>query len=88
VTTADARRVASLEDLTEATGGEMIHVTSSSELRSSFQRILQEFRSRYVLAFRPSGVSLGGLHRLDVRVKRRGLNVTARPGYIGVEPGR
>ena len=88
VTTTDARQVAPLEDLTEATGGEMIRVTSSTDLRSGFQRILQEFRSRYVLAFRPSGVSLSGLHRLDVRVKRRGLSVKARTGYIGVEPGR
>ncbi len=86
VTSADARRVAALEDLTDATGGDMLRVGSSSDLRAAFQKILQEFRSRYILAYTPTGVPAGGFHRLDVRVGRRGLTVKARPGYIGEEP--
>jgi Ca-activated chloride channel homolog len=88
VTAADARRNAPLEDLTEATGGHMLRVASSADLRGAFQRILQDFRSRYILTYAPNGVPSGGFHRLDVRVKRRGLNVKARPGYIGVGPAR
>jgi len=88
VTAADARGLSSLEDLTNATGGHMLRVASSAELRGAFQKILQDFRSRYILVYTPTGVPLGGFHRLDVRVTRRGLTVKARPGYIGVEPKR
>jgi VWFA-related protein len=88
VTSADARRTSSLEDLTDTTGGDMLRVASSADLRGAFQKILHDFRSRYILTYAPTGVPLGGFHRLDVRVKRRGLTVKARPGYIGVEPTR
>ena len=88
VTAADGRRHSSLKDLADATGGHMLQVTSSADLRPAFQKILQDFRSRYILAYSPQGVSLDGFHRLDVRVKRRGLTVKARPGYIGVGQAR
>jgi VWFA-related protein len=84
--TAEARRRAALQDVTEATGGQVLRIASSGDLRDTFQRILKDFRSRYVLAYTPRGVPAGGLHRLDVRVKRRGLTVKARTGYIGVGP--
>jgi VWFA-related protein len=85
VTTAGAARVPSLDDLTNVTGGDMLRVTSSADLRGAFQKILQEFRSRYVLAFTPAGVTVGGFHRLEVKVRRSGADVKARPGYIGME---
>ena len=88
VTSADARQVSSLDELADATGGAMLRVASSTDLRGAFQKILQEFRSRYILSYTPTGVPLGGFHRLDVRVKRRGLTVRARPGYVGVETRR
>jgi VWFA-related protein len=74
--------VAPLESVAEVTGGEVL-VESSDDLRDAFRRIVKDFRSRYILAYTPDGVDAGGFHRLDVRVKRRGLNVKARPGYIG-----
>lgn len=77
-----------LGDLADATGGQTIRVASGAELASAFRRILSDFRSRYVLAFTPNGVDPGGLHRLDVRVKRPGLSVKARQSYIGIGPGR
>jgi VWFA-related protein len=88
VTAAQSRRRSPLKDLTDATGGHMLEVTSSGDLRGAFQKILQDFRSRYILAYSPKGVSTEGFHRLDVRVKRRGLTVKARPGYIGVAPAK
>ena len=88
VTAAEARRRSPLKDLTDATGGHMLQVASSGDLRGAFQKILQDFRSRYILAYSPQGVPTDGFHRLDVRVKRRGLTVKARPGYIGVGPAR
>jgi VWFA-related protein len=88
VTAADARRSEALDDLTDATGGQVLQVKSSADLRGAFQRILKDFRSRYILTYSPDGVPTSGFHRLDVRVKRRGLNVKARQGYIGVGPAK
>jgi len=88
VTAAEARRHSPLKDLTDATGGQLLQITSSADLRGAFQKILRDFRSRYILTYTPRGVPTGGFHRLDVRVKRSGLTVKARPGYIGVGPAR
>jgi VWFA-related protein len=85
VASADARRTSDLEQLAHATGGDVLRVTTDGGLRGAFESILRDFRSRYVLAYTPAGVPPGGFHKLDVRVKRRGLKVTARPGYVGAD---
>jgi len=85
VASADVGRVSALEALTTTTGGSTLRISSTGGLRDSLKGILQEFRSRYILVYSPDGVSPGGFHRLDVRVKRRGVIVKARPGYIGAE---
>jgi VWFA-related protein len=87
VTGAGGRLSASLTDLAGATGGQVLNVKSSAELSATFERILREFRSRYILTYSPTGVRAGGFHAIDIRMKRRGLAVKARPGYVGLEPG-
>jgi VWFA-related protein len=87
VTSADAKRSDALKALVDATGGQSMPVKSSDELRGAFQRILAEFRSRYVLAYTPEGVTPGGFHRIDVTVPHRRVTVKARPGYAGAEGG-
>lgn len=88
VTSTNARRSQALEAITEVTGGDVLRVASNRELRTAFQKILQDFRSRYILSYTPTGVAPGGVHRIDVRVGRRGLTVKARPGYIGLPSSR
>ena len=88
VTAAEARRRSPLKELADATGGHMLTVAAKGDLRGAFQKILQDFRSRYILSYSPQGVPIDGFHRLDVRVKKRGLTVKARPGYVGVGPVR
>jgi VWFA-related protein len=88
VTARDAPRSAPLTQLAESTGGQVMRVSSSSDLRPAFHRILDEFRSRYVLAYSPQGVAPGGFHRLDITVPKRRVVVKARAGYIGVEASR
>jgi VWFA-related protein len=83
-----ARRWAALKDLADATGGQAIDVESSKDLAGEFRKILQDFRSRYILTFVPAGVSDEGFHRLDVHVRRGGMTVKTRPGYIGKGAGR
>jgi len=82
VASSDARHWAPLKALADATGGRMIEIESSAQIAAEFQKILKDFRSRYVLTFVPNGVATGGYHRLEVRVRRPGMKVTARPGYF------
>jgi VWFA-related protein len=88
VTSADAKRSDALKQLADATGGQVLPVKSSDELRPAFQRILSEFRSRYVLAYTPEGVTPGGYHRIEVTVPHRRVSVKARPGYAGAETAK
>ena len=77
----DAQESRFLEDLSELTGGRVVEIGSTTDLRRTFLAILDEFRQRYLLSYSPRGVSKQGWHRLQVRVKGRRANVTARAGY-------
>jgi VWFA-related protein len=50
-------------------------------LTATFQRLLEEFGSSYVLLFTPTNVDRTGVHTLDVRVKRADVDVRARRSY-------
>jgi VWFA-related protein len=69
--------------LTSDTGGSVVPVSPSVNLAATFQRILGDFRSQYVLHYAPSGVDRAGYHTLTVRVKKPNTQVTARRGYFG-----
>lgn len=71
-----------LSDLAEITAGSLFPVGSIDKLPTVFLRILDEFRQRYMLAYRPRGVSDSGWHKLEVRVKHRSVKIRARTGYI------
>ncbi len=81
VATGPARQWQFMKDLANATGGRAIALDSAKNLEAEFVKILTEFRSRYLLSFSPQGVSDSGYHRLTVRSNKRGISVTARPGY-------
>ena len=70
-----------LEDVTEESGGAVMPAERTAELDRTFQRVMQEFRSRYVLSYTPRGVDAAGWHPLEVRVKGRTAKVQARRGY-------
>lgn len=88
VTASDGRRSSALKQLADGTGGQVLQAKSSGDLRPAFQRILSEFRSRYVLAYTPTGVDAAGFHRLEIAVPKRRVTIKARTGYIGVESPR
>jgi Ca-activated chloride channel homolog len=79
--TAGKVRAPFLKDLADATGGDLVEVRSTSDLRSTLVRILTEYRQRYLLAYTPTGVSASGWHTLKVSVTRQGATVKVRPGY-------
>lgn len=70
------------ERIASETGGIVTSVKPGENLSSKFRRMLQDFRSSYVLYFTPRGVERAGAHTLDVRVKRPGVTVRARRGYV------
>jgi VWFA-related protein len=68
--------------LAAETGGLVVPLGRSDNVSSIFRRVLDEFRSSYVLHFTPKGVSQVGFHALAVRVKRAdALEIRARSGY-------
>jgi Ca-activated chloride channel homolog len=71
-----------LSDLGDATGGDLIEVESTRDLAQTFTDVLNEFRHRYLVSYEPRGVEKGGWHRVEVKVKRPGVRVKARPGYL------
>ncbi len=72
-----------LRDVAQATGGSLVNLDSTENLDQTFVSLLEEFRQRYLVTYSPRGVSRGGWHRLDVRIKGRRAAVKARPGYLG-----
>ena len=65
------------------TGGEVVPVDATTSLGTVFRRILDDFRSSYVLFYSPTGVDKTGFHTITVNVTRPDLVVTARRGYFG-----
>jgi VWFA-related protein len=79
--TVGSRQPEFLHDVAARTGGRVLDARSPDGLRATFLKILEEFRHRYLLGYTPQGVSAGGWHRIDVRLRGRSGTVRARPGY-------
>jgi VWFA-related protein len=71
-----------VERLAAESGGNVLSAEESGELRYTFERIVTEFRSRYLLTYTPRGVEANGWHPLQVTLKGRSGRVTARRGYL------
>jgi VWFA-related protein len=69
-----------LHELAVRTGGERLS-SNLGGLRKTFRRVVDDFRSRYVLAYTPRGVAPGGWHPIDVQVRGKRYKITARRGY-------
>jgi VWFA-related protein len=64
------------------TGGFVATIIPGENLTSTFRRVLEQFRTSYVLYYTPSGVEPKGDHTLEVRVKNARVEVKARRGYV------
>ena len=71
-----------LPALADETGGRFLTADRSDRIRDTFVRIVNEFRTRYLLTYTPRGVDAGGWHPIEVKVKKRRGTVTARRGYM------
>ena len=84
-----ARKVRSSPDrglrrLSEETGGGFFLLKKTDELTSTFTRIAQELHSQYVLGFTPQNLD-GKIHKLEVRLKKPGMNARARKSYVATD---
>jgi VWFA-related protein len=75
-----------LHTVAEATGGEFLRIGRTSELAGTFRRILDRYRQRYLITYTPTGVTPGGWHRIDVRLRSRKGTIVAREGYVARPP--
>ena len=74
-------RMQDLRGLAEATGGAAIVDTNNFE--DAFSRIVRDNSSYYVLGFSTSTPRTDGrFHKVEIRVKRPGLEVRSRGGYL------
>jgi len=72
-----------LRKISDETGGGYFELKKTDELSPTFTRVAQELRSQYLLGFTPSALD-GKPHRLEVRLKRPGLNARARKSYVAL----
>ena len=70
------------EQIASATGGFVAAINPGENLTSTFRRVLEQFRTSYVLYFAPTGVERRGSHTLDLRVKDAKVEIRARRGYL------
>jgi VWFA-related protein len=80
-----------LRALAEVGGGAYFELDDASNLRSTFTRIADELHHQYAMAY-PMPAADGKPHQIEVRLRRSGLTVRARRGYIApvheLEQGR
>jgi VWFA-related protein len=83
----ELERTKLLRQVTRESGGRLIETESAARLREIFLEILAEMKTRYILTFTPTAPVREGWHDLEVKVKRKGVEVQARRGYY-YEPAR
>lgn len=68
-------------------GGMMIR--SENNIGRALNRVADDAGQYYVLAYQPSNANFDGTYRpIQVRVKRAGVRVRARRGYLALEPAK
>jgi hypothetical protein len=71
-----------LADMTARTGGRFAVFQPGEDFTSLVTDVVDEFRTRYVLQYVPTGVAAIGWHPVEVRVKRPGkYQISSRRGY-------
>lgn len=67
--------------LAENTGGGYVELRPGTDMNATFTSIMEELHRQYVLGFLPQTLD-GKEHKLDVKVKRPGVQVRARRNYV------
>jgi VWFA-related protein len=81
------REVTRLGELAATTGGQVLAIDLNSSIAEAFKRVIDDFRTSYVLQYRPELVTPAGWHEIAVSIARAGrFDVRARKGYFGGLP--
>jgi VWFA-related protein len=75
-----------LRRVVETTGGSSWSSGSGPEIEAAFRQVLETVNARYVLSYEPTGVARAGRHRIDLKVRQRGVEVRARREYFVAAP--
>jgi len=73
-------RLTALQTLAENTDG--MAIVNSNNLAAGFKRVVDDLSSYYLLGYYSTGKLDGKFHAITVRVKRPGVRVRARRGYL------
>jgi len=71
-----------------ATGGDVLNEFSKESIESAYQRITMEARFQYTLGYNTALAPSSNYREIEVRVKRPGLEVSAKHGYYPLPPQR
>ena len=77
-------RINSLRTLAEATDG--IAIVDSNNLAGGLKHVVDDLSSYYLIGYYSTGKLDGKFHPISVRVKRPGVRVRARRGYLAATP--
>ncbi len=79
-------RAPGLEELASDTGG--LAVSNTNDLRAPLRQIAEDSGAYYLASYSPQNTHWDGRFRkLELRVKRPGVQVQARSGYFALPPG-
>jgi len=70
-----------LRALARATGGWSFELKPVDDVVAAARRVVDELHRQYLLGFAPASLD-DKLHRIDVKVKKPGYSVHARPSYV------
>ena len=71
-----------MSNMAGLTGGR--YLVNSPGLADQLDEVSEELASYYSLAFKPNHMGDGKYHKLDVKVKRKGIQIRHRDGYLDV----
>jgi VWFA-related protein len=77
-------RLTTLQTLAENTDG--LAIVNSNNLAAGMKRIVDDLSAYYLLGYYSNGKLDGKFHSITVRVKRPGVQVRARRGYLAATP--
>lgn len=70
-----------LNTIAKQTGASYQKLSEYNELKGAFRSIADELHLQYLLGFSPTFTD-GKMHKIEVKVKRSGVTVQARKGYV------
>jgi len=77
----DASDARELRKLAESTGGRYWKSAAGKQFEEAFRAVLEAMKTRYLLSYEPLGVQREGRHAVNVKVRKRDVEVRTRGEY-------